>query len=260
MQELKIYTDGACHPNPNGYGGWGVLIYDCVTSKEQCLRGGVLNVTNNQMELQACIEGLKYIKEPAKITILTDSKYVKNGITLWMEGWKKNGWKTKQKKPVKNQTYWQEIDKLNQFHDITWKWVKGHAGIYGNEEADRLATLGREEIKEDNKGVKLDYRAEGRKVVKEWEKVTNKLARLFMKKYFADAQDDFHWVGDIVGGILTINEYFYEVDLVKESIELDAPWELLEGFYQYSMDCFDKGVQKEVNFKNYVRLNGKLPK
>jgi len=75
-----------------------------------------------------------------------------------------------------------------------------------------------------------------------------------------DAQDDFHWVGDIVGGILTINEYFYEVDLVKESIELDAPWELLEGFYQYSMDCFDKGVQKEVNFKNYVRLNGKLPK
>ena len=255
MKKIKIYTDGACHPNPNGYGGWGAVIID--NGKENHIRGGALDVTNNQMEMQACIEGLKYVTEPAEIVIYTDSKYLKNGITLWIDGWKRNGWRTKEKKPVKNQDYWKEIDKLNQFHKIEWKWVKGHSGNPGNEMADELATLGRKEIMQDNKEVDLKLKANHKRVVKKWNKATNELAEAFAKKYFEG--EEIHWVGDIVGGILTISDYFYEVDLVKESFELDASWELLNGFYEYSMECYDKGEDKKVNFRNYVRLNGKTP-
>ena len=139
MKSIEIYTDGACRGNP-GVGGWGASIHYLDTSKE--LFGGSHETTNNQMEMQAVIEGLKALKEPCNITLYTDSKYVMDGITNWIHGWKQNDWKTANKKPVKNKELWQELDGLVSKHNIEWKWVKGHAGIPGNERADELANLG----------------------------------------------------------------------------------------------------------------------
>ena len=135
--EITIYTDGACSGNP-GLGGWGVVML--IPNNEPIyLKGGLNNTTNNQMELTAVIEGLNYFKECRKILIITDSKYVINGTESWIKNWKKNGWKTTSKKPVKNQDLWQRLDKEIIRHSIKWKWVKGHAGNENNEKADYLA-------------------------------------------------------------------------------------------------------------------------
>ncbi|MGB0959434.1 MAG: ribonuclease HI [Halocynthiibacter sp.] len=144
MPDLYAYTDGACSGNP-GPGGWGVLMLaksgdDILKSRD--LFGGAPLTTNNQMELQAAIEALNALSKPSKITIVTDSTYVKNGVTTWIHGWKKNGWRTSNKKPVKNVELWQSLDAAAQKHDVTWEWVKGHAGHPENEKADELARAG----------------------------------------------------------------------------------------------------------------------
>ena len=134
-----MYTDGACKGNP-GIGGWGVYIlgkYD-----ETDLNGFDINTTNNKMELTAVIEGLKTLQNKAEVTIFTDSQYVKNGISQWIYKWKKNGWKTASKKPVKNKDLWKQLDYLIIDHTINWEWVRGHSGNPGNEKADLLANKG----------------------------------------------------------------------------------------------------------------------
>lgn len=136
---IEVYTDGACSGNP-GPGGWGVLILD--HGDERRLMGGEPATTNNRMELMAAIEALRTFPEGTPLTLHTDSQYVKNGVTSWIHSWKKNGWKTASKKPVKNQDLWIELDTLSAARNVTWKWVKGHAGHDGNEEADRLAREG----------------------------------------------------------------------------------------------------------------------
>ena len=133
---VQIFTDGACKGNP-GVGGWGVLIKSSNYINE--LKGYEQLTTNNRMELIAVIEGIKSIEKNANIEITTDSKYVKNGINLWIDNWKINGWKTSSKKPVKNKELWLDLDKLVQNYNIEWKWVKGHSGHPGNERADQLA-------------------------------------------------------------------------------------------------------------------------
>jgi ribonuclease HI len=136
---VQAYTDGACKGNP-GPGGWGVLLVYKGQRKE--LSGGEPNTTNNRMELRAVIEALKSLKRSARIHIHTDSQYVHKGISEWIEGWKRKGWKTADGKPVKNQDLWQILDELASQHEVKWEWVRGHAGHPGNEEADRLANLG----------------------------------------------------------------------------------------------------------------------
>ena len=133
-----IYTDGACSGNP-GPGGWGAVIIDEENNQIE-LSGSEKSTTNNRMELLAPIKALKKIKEEAKITIFTDSTYLKNGITEWIKKWEINGWKSANKKTIKNKDLWQELSKLTQKKDITWKWVKAHAGNPLNELADQLAT------------------------------------------------------------------------------------------------------------------------
>lgn len=134
---IKVFTDGACSGNP-GIGGWGVVIL-INDSDPIFLKGGEIQTTNNRMELTATIKALKYFKEHQLITLITDSKYVKDGIESWIANWKKNGWRTTSKKPVKNKELWVELDSLIAKHNITWKWVKGHAGDKYNEKADFLA-------------------------------------------------------------------------------------------------------------------------
>ena len=134
---IKIYTDGACSGNP-GPGGWGVFIENSGNVTE--LSGRDENTTNNRMELKAVIEALKFFIINSKLTIHTDSKYVMDGASRWIINWKKNNWKTAQKKDVKNKDLWIELDNLLNYHDVSWVWVKGHDGIYGNERADYLAT------------------------------------------------------------------------------------------------------------------------
>ena len=134
---IKIFTDGACSGNP-GIGGWGVVIL-INDSDPIFLKGGEIQTTNNQMELTATIKALKYFKEQQLITLITDSKYVKDGIESWIANWKKNGWRTTSKKPVKNKELWVELDSQIAKHNITWNWVKGHAGDRYNEKADFLA-------------------------------------------------------------------------------------------------------------------------
>jgi len=144
MTQLIAYTDGACSGNP-GPGGWGVLLRamrDDTTLKERELSGGEAETTNNRMELLAAIHALETLSKPSQITIVTDSAYVKNGVTGWIHGWKRNGWKTSAKKPVKNVDLWQRLDAAQDRHDVTWKWVKGHAGHPENERADELARAG----------------------------------------------------------------------------------------------------------------------
>ena len=133
---IELFSDGACKGNP-GLGGWGVLIKNSKTLNE--LKGSQQQTTNNRMELIAVIEGLKSIKKHSHIQITTDSMYVKNGINQWINNWKRNGWKTAAKKPVKNKDLWQELDELVQNYSIKWLWVKGHSGHPGNERADQLA-------------------------------------------------------------------------------------------------------------------------
>jgi len=140
MNEVTIYTDGACKGNP-GPGGWGAWLRSGEHEKE--LFGGEPLTTNNRMELTAVIEALSVLKvAPATVVLHTDSEYVKNGITTWIHGWKSRGWKTADKKPVKNTDLWQRLDTLNAAHRVSWRWVKGHSGDPGNERADRLANRG----------------------------------------------------------------------------------------------------------------------
>ena len=136
MKHVDIYTDGACRGNP-GPGGWGVLLRNNNKEKELC--GGSLDTTNNQMELLAPIEALKKIPKGSKVQIFTDSKYVKSGITEWIHNWKKNGWKTANKKEVSNKELWTELDLLNNEFEISWNWIKAHSTDELNNEVDLLA-------------------------------------------------------------------------------------------------------------------------
>ncbi len=144
MPDLFAFTDGACSGNP-GPGGWGVVLQakdgDALL-KERELCGGAAETTNNRMELTAAIEALETLERESKITLITDSVYVKDGITKWLWGWKKNGWRTAAKKPVKNAELWQKLDAAQARHQVTWEWVKGHAGQPENERADALARQG----------------------------------------------------------------------------------------------------------------------
>ena len=144
IPQVVIYTDGACSGNP-GPGGWGAILMHGTTEKELC--GGEPATTNNRMELMAAIQALEALKRPSKVTVHTDSKYVMDGLTKWIHGWKKNGWKTADKKPVKNEDLWKRLDEANARHEVTWKWVKGHAGHELNEHADALARQGCEDAK-----------------------------------------------------------------------------------------------------------------
>lgn len=133
---VVIYTDGACSGNP-GPGGWGAILTYGAHEKE--LKGGEPHTTNNRMELMAAISALEALKKPSEVELHTDSKYVHDGISQWIHGWKRNGWKTSDKKPVKNVDLWQRLDQAMQRHDVHWRWVRGHAGHEMNERADRLA-------------------------------------------------------------------------------------------------------------------------
>ena len=149
MLELRAFTDGACSGNP-GPGGWGVVLQainagDIV--KERELSGGAGETTNNQMELMAAISALETLDRSSRITVVTDSSYVKDGVSTWIHGWKRNGWKTAAKKPVKNVELWQRLDAAQARHNVTWEWVKGHAGHPENERADALARAGMEPYK-----------------------------------------------------------------------------------------------------------------
>ena len=136
MPLVEIATDGACKGNP-GRGGWGVVLRMGTTEKE--LSGGEPHTTNNRMELMGAISALEALKGPSNVELHTDSKYVQQGISQWIHGWKRNGWKTADKKPVKNTDLWQRLDEAMKHHDVKWHWVKGHAGHDMNERADELA-------------------------------------------------------------------------------------------------------------------------
>lgn len=142
MKDIEIFSDGACRGNP-GPGGWGVLLR--FGQNEKRLHGGEANTTNNRMELKAAIEGLAALSEACNVVLTTDSQYVRKGITEWIHNWKKNGWRTAAKKPVKNGDLWRELDELSHKHSVEWKWVKGHSGHRENEIADELANLGVDE-------------------------------------------------------------------------------------------------------------------
>jgi ribonuclease HI len=139
MKTVEVFTDGACSGNP-GPGGWGAILRFNGNTKE--LSGGEAVTTNNRMELMAAISALNALKEPCEVLLHTDSKYVMDGISGWIHGWKRNGWKTADKKPVKNGELWQALDEANRRHKVKWHWVKGHAGHVENERADELAREG----------------------------------------------------------------------------------------------------------------------
>jgi ribonuclease HI len=139
MKKVEIFSDGACKGNP-GPGGWGALLRYGDTEKPLC--GGEKNTTNNRMELMAAIEGLRSLNEACEVELTTDSQYVRKGITEWIKNWKKNGWKTAAKKPVKNADLWQQLDDEVTRHTVNWHWVKGHSGHRENEIADELANKG----------------------------------------------------------------------------------------------------------------------
>lgn len=140
---IEIYTDGACRGNP-GPGGWGALLI--AGSRRKTLHGGEPETTNNRMELTAAIEALNALSGRRKVRLYTDSKYVMDGVCQWLPNWKSRGWKTAAKKPVKNKDLWQALDAATERHDIEWKWVRGHTGDPGNEEADHLANRGIDEL------------------------------------------------------------------------------------------------------------------
>ena len=144
MKHVTIYTDGACDPNP-GIGGWGAILIFGNVEKE--ISGGAPESTNNRMELTAAIEALTLLREPCQVTLFTDSEYVKNAFTQgWLENWLRRGWKTSDKKPVKNQDLWQRLYELTQKHEITWQWVRGHANDERNNRCDELAVAARLKI------------------------------------------------------------------------------------------------------------------
>jgi len=140
---VEAFTDGACRGNP-GPGGWGVLLRYGETEKE--MYGGEQNTTNNRMELMAAIKALESLNRDCTVRLTTDSEYVKNGITQWMANWKKNGWRTANRKPVKNMDLWQRLDEAVKQHDVEWHWVRGHSGHDENERADQLANKGIDEL------------------------------------------------------------------------------------------------------------------
>jgi len=149
VPELFAYTDGACSGNP-GPGGWGALLVATEGErvlKERELSGGAAQTTNNRMELMAAIAALEALERPSRITVVTDSAYLRGGITEWLAGWKRNGWKTSTKKPVKNEDLWRRLDEAARRHEIRWEWVKGHAGHPENERADELARAGMKPFK-----------------------------------------------------------------------------------------------------------------
>lgn len=143
MTEVELYCDGACRGNP-GPGGWGVLLRS--GSHEKRLYGGAAQTTNNRMELQGAIEGLAALRKDCRVTVWTDSEYVKKGMTEWLAGWKARGWKNSQRQPVKNADLWQRLEAETLRHQVEWRWVKGHNGHEGNEIADQLANLGIDEL------------------------------------------------------------------------------------------------------------------
>jgi ribonuclease HI len=143
-QSVEIYSDGACKGNP-GPGGWGVLLR--YGKHEKQLYGGESQTTNNRMELTAVIRGLQTLKRPSRVRVITDSQYVKNGITQWIHNWKRNGWKTAGKQAVKNADLWRQLEQEVSKHQVEWRWVKGHAGHPENELADRLANRAIEELR-----------------------------------------------------------------------------------------------------------------
>ncbi len=136
MKQVTIHSDGACQGNP-GPGGWAAVLEHGQRRRE--ISGHALATTNNRMELQAAIEGLRALKEPCEVAVYTDSEYLRDGITLWISTWKRKGWKAKERKPVKNQDLWQELDRLTSIHKVAWHWLKGHAGHPLNERCDQLA-------------------------------------------------------------------------------------------------------------------------
>lgn len=142
--QVVIYSDGACSGNP-GPGGWGAILMSGEHVKE--IHGGEAATTNNRMEMMAAIQALESLKRPCKVEVHTDSQYVMKGISEWIHGWKARGWKTADKKPVKNDDLWRRLDAARSKHDVAWKWVKGHAGHEHNERADELARLGMQEFK-----------------------------------------------------------------------------------------------------------------
>ena len=144
MKIVTIYADGACKGNP-GVGGWGALLSHGTVEKE--IFGGEANTTNNRMELRAVIEALATLKRDCDVIVYTDSAYVQKGISEWIHGWKRNGWRTASKQPVKNDDLWRTLDTLAQQHKVDWRWVKGHAGHPGNERADALANMGVETLR-----------------------------------------------------------------------------------------------------------------
>jgi ribonuclease HI len=137
MKSVQLITDGACLGNP-GPGGWAYILRFGPHTRE--MYGSASQTTNNRMELTAAIEGLRALKEPCKVEVVTDSQYVKNGITTWIHGWKRNGWKTASKQPVVNQDLWQDLDQLSNIHEMVWTWTKGHADHPDNNRCDELAT------------------------------------------------------------------------------------------------------------------------
>ena len=144
MREVVIHSDGACHGNP-GPGGWAAVLTSGAHVRE--LSGGVAATTNNRMELQAAIEALSALKQPCMVEFHTDSNYLRDGITKWVRGWKRNGWRTQAKQPVKNEDLWRQLDAAASAHQVRWHWVKGHAGDTGNERCDALATAAIEALK-----------------------------------------------------------------------------------------------------------------
>lgn len=140
--DVTIYTDGACSGNP-GPGGWGAILI--ARGHERELKGGTPDTTNNRMEMMAAIEALEALKRPCRVELYTDSQYLRQGITEWISGWKARGWRTADKKPVKNEDLWRRLDAARARHEVQWRWVKGHAGHPLNERADALARLGLEE-------------------------------------------------------------------------------------------------------------------
>jgi ribonuclease HI len=140
MKKAKVYTDGGCFPNPGGNGGWGVYVE--IENEKFELYGGERGTTNNRMELMAAIEGLRYLEDSHRVTLFTDSMYVKDGITKWIKKWIPNGWVTVTKQPVKNTDLWKILFEEFNRHQTTVVWVKGHSGVHGNEKADSLATKG----------------------------------------------------------------------------------------------------------------------